>query len=297
MKKIFTLFVFILSLTLLNLEGKAQCTAIITGPSNVCYGSIFSSSFNVSGVSNPLTYQWQYSTVGLNNWTNINISAGGTTNPFILNPILLLTPGSYDFRCLVTSSGCTGVIIGNSIIVLIEIVPIDNTITGITSITSGQQNVTYNVANQSPLCSPTYQWTVSGGAIVSGQNTNSIVVNWSSITSSDTVKLIETTTMGEVVTLYSYVNTTTTTPINISQENASIRFYPNPVKDAFWVDLPATGVNVQYSIVDISGSIVKTGSYISTCNAERIIADFPAGIYQLVMYYNNSSSSIRLSKI
>jgi autotransporter-associated beta strand protein len=49
-------------------------------------------------------------------------------------------------------------------------------ITGLTSVCANQLGVTYSTPN---VVGNTYTWSVVGGAIVSGANTNSIIVNWS----------------------------------------------------------------------------------------------------------------------
>lgn len=55
--------------------------------------------------------------------------------------------------------------------------PTDPLITGSDSVCPGQNNVSYTVNN---IYGSTYQWTVTGGTIISGDSTNSVMVHWNS---------------------------------------------------------------------------------------------------------------------
>jgi hypothetical protein len=83
------------------------------------------------------------------------------------------TPGKYDF---VTSA---------TVNLLTSPSP---SINGKTTVSKGENGVMYNVPN---LSGHSYIWTVTNGAIASGQNTNQITVNWSSSASSGSVQVNE----------------------------------------------------------------------------------------------------------
>jgi gliding motility-associated-like protein len=157
--------------------GTPPVTSAITGPSPVCPNAtgIIYSVINTAGS----TYNWAVpagATITTGQGTNsitVNWGAtGGTITCTEINPCGTGTP--------VTTN------------VTISTTPVTSAISGTTSVCPNATNTTYSVVNTT---GSTYNWSVPAGAtIISGQGTNSIVVNWG--TSGGTVSVTETSTCG-----------------------------------------------------------------------------------------------------
>lgn len=137
-------------------------TSAISGPDSVCENSAVTYFVSPNAGS---TYNWSV--------TNGSIIGTGTSN--VLN-VQWGTSGVGVLQVNETNAaGCTGAIVTYT--VNIFPVPLTPAITGITTVCAGDTGVVYNT----PLMAgSTYSWTVTGGTIVSGLNTDSVVVNWDS---------------------------------------------------------------------------------------------------------------------
>jgi len=175
-------------------------------------------------------------------------------------------------------------------------------ITGPNPISPGQQNAVYNVPNQAGY---TYTWSIIGGTIVSGQNTNAITVDWDgtapiamarTTVPSYSISVTETNPANEAKTTSMTINTTTTA-VALPLAESGIQFYPNPSVDAFNIVMPESGTLVNYSISDLTGTTVANGSFTSSGGAEKIATDFHAGLYQVVLKYNGTTTCMRLNKV
>ncbi len=65
--------------------------------------------------------------------------------------------------------------------------------TDIDTVCAGATGVTYSVTN---TAGSTYYWVINGGTQATGGNTNSITVDWSSTTGTDTIKVVEKSAAG-----------------------------------------------------------------------------------------------------
>ena len=78
-------------------------------------------------------------------------------------------------------------------------------------------------------------------------------------------------------------------------ENAlsKIQFYPNPVKDQFYID------NIQeesdYKLLNISGALVESGSFIKGANSISM-SNLESGIYFLQLQSKSNFRTIRIVK-
>lgn len=68
----------------------------------------------------------------------------------------------------------------------------------------------------------------------------------------------------------------------------NVKLYPNPTSDVLIVDGEYTNAN--YSIVDVKGSVVKSGD-LSATNSTIQVADLPAGGYQFILFVDGYQSS------
>ncbi|MGN6645509.1 MAG: Ig-like domain-containing protein, partial [Cytophaga sp.] len=170
-------------------------------------------------------------------------------------------------------------------------------ISGPNPIISGQQNTIYSVFNQNGF---SYEWIVVGGTIVSGQNTNEVTVDWEPFTTDATtpysISVRETNPSQQNKTTILNVSELTT-GVAKSFTQSGITLFPNPTAESFNIEMPETGIAVHYEIIDLTGVSVAQGNFISTGNAEKITTGFGAGMYQVILRYNNTVTCGRLSKV
>jgi hypothetical protein len=178
-----------------------------------------------------------------------------------------------------------------------------NTIVGQLSPTLNQQNVLYSIV---PLAGSTYQWTVTGGTIASGQNTDSIFVNWDGGSSANlrttaigySVSVVETSASNVSKTVTTEITMLgTTTAIKQPFQTASILVYPNPSAETFTIVMPINVVSVAYQIFDLSGKVLQSGSFISSDTGNKIGQDLPTGMFQVVLNDGQNQTSKLISKI
>jgi hypothetical protein len=173
-------------------------------------------------------------------------------------------------------------------------------ILGPNPITPGQQNTVYSVVNQTGF---SYDWSITGGTIVSGQNTNSVTVDWDASnafarTTASTYSISVTETNSSQVQKTTTLDVTTlTTGVTKSLAQSGIVLFPNPTADAFYIEMPEGGVLVSYEILDITGLSVASGTFTSSTGQQKIDANFGPGIYQILLHYNNVVTCGRLSKV
>ena len=178
-----------------------------------------------------------------------------------------------------------------------------SSINGPDPITPGQQNAVYSVVKQTGF---SYAWTITGGTIVSGQNTNSVTVDWDAPAATSAVSRISAPAYSISVTETNTSNQKKTTTIDVSPTATSISkslaqsgitLFPNPTAESFNIQMPESGVAVSYEILDLTGASVAKGNFTSTGTAEKITANFGAGMYQVVLRYKDVVTCGRLSKV
>ncbi|MDO7876266.1 gliding motility-associated C-terminal domain-containing protein [Hymenobacter sp. ASUV-10] len=157
-------------------------TLTLTGPARVCQGSPIS--FTLPGGFAGSTYAFQ-----LDNQPQ-------TTTGNTLSLPAQTTPGTYVVSVRETSAqGCAGALITTSFTV--DPAPVAATITGPAFLcdfpTPAQPGIQYSVPNTSGA---TYQWTVVGGAIATGQGSSQITVYFNSTAPSYSVSVTETSAFG-----------------------------------------------------------------------------------------------------
>ncbi|UOR06179.1 gliding motility-associated C-terminal domain-containing protein [Hymenobacter aerilatus] len=129
-----------------------------------------------------ISYQWSPAT--------------GLSSPTAANPTLIpvntgLEPVVVPYVLTATSAGgCTQ---QRTVRIMVNPAPALDTISGSRSVCPTVQGVTYSVRNPR---NATYQWTVAGGTIASGQGTSSITVNWGAANATASVQVLGTTAYG-----------------------------------------------------------------------------------------------------
>jgi hypothetical protein len=164
-------------------------------------------------------------------------------------------PGFTKSTISVASVNACGVISNARTLQVSEKPATPTVVTGPSVVCAGQQNIQYTVAPVTGANS--YQWTVpSTATLVSGQGTNSIIVNWGSVTGSVNVKAQRTC---------SGLSTAKTHPVTVNCRQAEIanngisinNLYPNPNHGNFTVEIKAIeNTDATFIISDISGRIV-----------------------------------------
>lgn len=137
----------------------------ITGESTMCNGTT-GESYSVASISEADDYTW--STTG-----DISIASGQSTNAITVD----FTGNTNGTITITPSNGC-----GNgtsaSINVTINDVPDQGTLSGVTSVCPDQSNVSYTITGATNATD--YTWVTSNATIISGQNTNTLIVDFSS---------------------------------------------------------------------------------------------------------------------
>ncbi len=97
----------------------------------------------------------------------------GDTMSFISLPALTAAASPYTFTVSGSAGSCSDT---DTISVIVNPVPLTSSISGPSAVCAGDTSITYSVTPPAG----NYTWLVQGGTITSGQNTNSITVNWDS---------------------------------------------------------------------------------------------------------------------
>ena len=148
------------------------------------------------------------------------------------------------------------------------------------------------------LQTSTFIWSIIGGTIQSGQNTNTIKVKWST----GSVGIVNVTEKGANLcngTLKTYpVGIWNTSMNNISNEN-EILLYPNPANNFINIQYLGNSLtNFQVAIFDILGkNILNQNVNVSNKDDQKIdITHLPKGIYVVKITGNNFTASKTISK-
>jgi len=217
----------------------------------ICYeDSTASISSNIWGGTPPYAYEW----------------SNGSTTSSIIN----LWADTY--RLVVTDAN--GCVISDSV----EIVDPDPVIT---SDITGSKNVSESdiviyAVNQTT--GSTFEWTVTGGNIVSGQGTNSINAQWGS-PGIGTVSVIETDENGcKGDTVSIEVNIGSTGVQSLSSQG--LRIYPNPFTNKTIIEFPNSSMEkYQLIITDVSGKVIFIQDNIIGSKIELDRGNLSEGIY------------------
>ena len=233
----------------------------------------------------------------------------GTTVQWIFNGTVI--PGATTISYTATQAGMYSIEESNtacsaqSVVSILTVDPcgaFSSSISGPNPITNGQQNAVYSVPNQTGFA---YQWSITGGTIVNGQNTNTVTVDWDAATGntlarttipSYAISVTETNPDGQKKTTTATINTVATSIVQ-SLAQSGIKLFPNPTAAWFSIEMPESNVEVSYEILDLTGVLVASGSFTSTGSDQKIAADFGAGMYQVVLTYNDTVTTARLSKV
>jgi len=225
---------------------------------------------------------------GTGSWTVVS----GTGNfADVSNPntnVSGLSTGDNTLRWTISSGPCSPSF--DEMIIHIPIAPASQGISGSVNVIANAQGVTYSIPYDA---GSTFSWSVpSDATIVSGQGTNSIVVNFGS--SGGTISVIQTNAFGSANS--SIVVGMTVTGI-ATIDLADIEVYPNPFFDELSLKSNiASGTNFTLKMIDMKGvTIFETDN----CPSDKQIIlpkELPAGIYIVLVIHDKGMKTIKLEK-
>jgi hypothetical protein len=228
-----------------NITGNATTTPSCTGQSN---GSI---TVTANGGVSPYEYQ-------------LNSSAFQSSN--IFNN---LAAASYTVT-VKDANGCTGIIGSYSV----------SSVPGVTtpsiigpSTAESLSTQTYSTSSQTGA---TYQWTATGGAVLTGQGTNQVTVTWGNVGTGN-LKVVVSAGAPCQDSVTVSVNITPTSVDDI-YANAGLTVYPNPAKDYITIKAEQT-INAEIKLFDNYGRLVHQQPMQKEQRVD--ISALPAGIYHL----------------
>ena len=178
---------------MLLLEG--QHAMIVAQPvsESVCVGH--PATFSLEAAGNDLSYVWQLDPgTGFSDIDDSGIYSGSRTSSLTVNDASLPMNG-YSYRCIISGT-CMATSISDTAALNVFIIPASaGSIEGRSIVFPVQSGVNYSV---SPITGATgYNWTLPPGAVIgSGENTNSITVDFSSSASSGEITVTGTNICG-----------------------------------------------------------------------------------------------------
>jgi hypothetical protein len=147
-----------------------------------------------------------------------------------------------------------------------------------------------------------YTWTVPVGAtIVSGQGTNTVVVNYGTLTGSQTIKVMTTNACGASSSIKSQTLTAGSCPsgreeVITPKSVTEVSLYPNPAKEAFNIEFnAASDSEMTMSIFNINGALVRTKNVMLTEGSNLInedISSLASGVYFVQMSSSSNNETI-----
>jgi hypothetical protein len=170
--------------------------------------------------------------------------------------------------------------------------PVNTSAISGTSAVNENDTETYAVDNTT---NSTYDWTITGGTIVSGQGTNEISVQWGTA-GNGSVQVTETNEYnctGSPVSL----NITISTGI-VESDGSFLKVYPNPNSGTFYIEGNGEKyLGAKISLIDITGRIVMADdeTVLSRSWKKSVHVDYlDSGIYQLIIETNSKSISRKI---
>jgi hypothetical protein len=206
-------------------------------------------------------------------WSN-----GETSQAIIVN-----TTGDY-YVSATTNDGCIGNSDTTSITVVPDIVVPQIVVNGLGWVATGS-STTFSITLDS---TQTYQWNIEGGTIISGQGTDSLVVNWGIPDTNVTVWLV----ISNGVCSDSASVSFTISGIGFEEDLMSgAKLYPNPNGGQFTVYVPYEYVGSEMVVIDGVGRVVNT-LIVKDIKTSVDIRDRPKGVYRVQIRTENGIKTI-----
>ncbi len=139
----------------------SSTVTVTTNPSNSTVCELTNTSFTVAAAGSGLTYQWQVSTDGGTNYTNLSATAvyGGVNSATLTLTAVPYTYNTYRYRCVVSSGVCTPGV-STAATLTVNTLPNISAHPANATICEGAAN-TLSVTATTGIGSLTYQWQLS----------------------------------------------------------------------------------------------------------------------------------------
>jgi hypothetical protein len=195
-------------------------------------------------------------------WSN-----GDITQATIVN-----TTGSY-YVTATTNDGCEGNSDTISITVVPDIVVPQIVVNGLGWVATGS-STTFTIILDS---TQTYQWNIDGGTIISGQGTDSLVVNWGIPDTNVTVWLVISNGVCSDSTSVSFA----ISGIGFEEDLMSgAKLYPNPNGGQFTVFVPEEYIGSEMVVIDGVGRVIER-LMVQDSRTNIDVRDKPKGVYRV----------------
>jgi hypothetical protein len=267
-----------------DLTTVPPAAGIITGLATTCTNST-AVTYSIPAIATATGYTWTVpagaTITNGTNTNNITVSFAATGGTIQVTPINTCGNGTPSNKVIsITPIGTAPCL-----------APVTSAISGPTSVSPNQENLTYSVTQNS---SSTYNWTVPAGAtIVSGQGTHSIVVSLS--TNGGTVTVQESNNFG-TGTMVSTIIMILSTDVYLGLE-FDLSVYPNPTNQYSILSAKNIGQStIQVAIIDMHGRVVSEKKWI-TGDELFIGEELQSGIYIIQLKVDGQIVTKRWIKI
>lgn len=259
----------------------------VTGPVGGLCGGTYT--YSVPSEIGVLSYNWTVPSGAVilsgANTNSVQVDFSGVTFPSAANQYLQMSVSK--------TNSCSS---GPARTISVKGVPSNAaSVSGSNSVCAGDNGLVYSVP--AVFGATNYAWTVpSDATIISGQGTNSIVVDWGNF--SGTIGVTASNACGSGGTRTLLVNV----GCRISGVNASsavdVNLYPNPASQNTSVSFKAEGgTDYKITLLDLTGRVIstKTGTSVEGLNEIDIdLSQIAKGAYMINLVNNDQTSQIRL---
>jgi subtilisin-like proprotein convertase family protein len=230
----------------------------VTATRSICVGA--GTTFTATTTAgNPLTYQWQVSTDGGANYTDISGETGATLTLSGVTQAM----NNNRYRVVATAAPCAGTATSAAGVLTVNPLPTVTLTAPLVALTPGQ---TTTITTSSTPAASTYVYTLNGTTIA-GANTNSVGVNIDQLGNYQV----------KVTDVNGCVNTSSVLTIGGAASDR-LWIYPNPTDGQFQVRLYNTGDPTErreISVYNMSGARVASKTFVLTnANGPYLRMDF-----------------------
>ena len=248
----------------LSVRGKPSTPALISGLSEeVCAGST-NVAYSIAPVVGATSYNWTLP-------ANTTLVSGQGTSTITLNFDALFKTGALK----VSASNACGTS-GLKSLTIRSTPKMPDIISGAASVCANQVGVAYSIPTV--VGASSYTWKAPTGAVITAQNTPSILVDYGTVGGIVKVKANNTCGSSAFRTL-----TVAMTCRDFSAQQKSewdVTIYPNPSSSAFTLDLNAANSSeVVLVISDLSGRVVERIENKNTRNQFQFGEELTSGVY------------------
>ncbi|MGL2964505.1 PKD-like domain-containing protein [Flavobacterium sp. RSB2_4_14] len=283
----------------ITVEDLVVAAGTISGSATVCQGQN-NVAYSVPAITNATSYSWTLP-------YGASIATGNNTNFITVNYSTIALSG--DISVSGTNTCGNGTVSANYSIIVNPLPDVASTIIGTSTVCQGQSGVIYSVPSIANATG--YIWSLpSGASIVSGANTNSIIVDFSASATSGNITVRGTNACGTGIVSANYPITVNPLPVaagtisgsaTVCQGQNGVTYSVPAIANAsgyVWT-LPsgatiASGNNTNAITVDfntsaVSGNITVLGT--NACGNGIISANFPVTINPLPIAAGNITGS------